>query len=397
MRMTSDPWLTIVGLGEDGASGLSLASRAALDRADIVFGGARHLALAGIGADRGRPWPTPFDVAEVLAARPARTVVLASGDPFWFGVGSVLVERLDPCDWRAHPAPSTLALAAARLGWRAETIRALGLHATPFETAVPHLRRGARLLVLIADAAAAARFLSFLTARGFGRSVVHLLEALGGPRERIRAMAAADAIPDDVAAPLSLAVAVEGAAGLSAVAGRPDDLFENDGQITKAPIRALTLAALAPRPGEHLWDLGAGSGSIAIEWRLAGGRATAVEIRPDRAAAARRNLAAFGLSDSAIVVDGRSEEVIDTLDRPDAVFLGGGADADLIARIIARLPEGGRLVANAVTIETESLLVEMSASHGGRLIRIDIAEAAPLGRFRGWRPARPIVQWSFTR
>ncbi|MBY6241070.1 precorrin-6y C5,15-methyltransferase (decarboxylating) subunit CbiE [Methylosinus sp. Sm6] len=395
--MTSDPWLTIVGLGEDGASGLSSASRDALDRAELVFGGARHLALAGIGAARGRTWPVPFDVAGVLAARPARTVVLASGDPFWFGVGSILAERLNPRDWRAHPAPSTLALAAARLGWRVEAIRALGLHASPFETAIPHLRRGARLLVLIRDAAAAARFLAFLTARGYGRSVVHVLEALGGPRERIRAMIAVDAVPNDVAAPLSLAIAVEGAAGLSAVAGRPDDLFETDGQITKAPIRALTLAALAPRPGEHLWDLGAGSGSVAIEWLLAGGRATAVELRPDRAEMARRNLAAFGLSGSAIVIDSRSEEALDALERPDAVFLGGGANADLIARIVARLPRGGRLVANAVTIETEALLVGMSARHGGRLIRIDLAEAAPLGRFRGWRPARPIVQWSLTR
>ncbi len=363
----------------------------------MVFGGARHLALAGVGAERGRVWPIPFDVAGVLAARPARTVVLASGDPFWFGVGSMLAERLGPCDWRAHPAPSTLSLAAARLGWRVEAIRALGLHAAPFETAIPHLRRGARLLVLIRDAAAASRFLAFLTSRGFGRSVVHLLEALGGPRERISAMAAADDLPDNIATPLSLAIAVQGTAGLAAVAGQPDDLFENDGQITKAPIRALTLAALAPRPGEHLWDLGAGSGSVAIEWSLAGGRVTAVEARPDRAAAARRNLAAFGLSASAIVIDGRSEEAIDALERPDAVFLGGGANADLIARIIARLPGGGRLVANAVTIETEALLVEMSARYGGRLIRIDLAEAAPLGRFRGWRPARPILQWSLTR
>ncbi|BBE74468.1 precorrin-6y C5,15-methyltransferase (decarboxylating) subunit CbiE [Oharaeibacter diazotrophicus] len=394
--MASEPWLVVVGVGEDGPDGLPPASRAAVAAAEIVFGGRRHLALLGIAADRARPWPVPFDVAPVLAVRGRLTAVLASGDPFWFGAGAVLAERLDRAEWTALPAPSTFALAAARLGWRLETTRCLGLHATPFETALPVLHRGARLLCLVADAAAVGGLAAFLAARGFGASRLVVLERLGGPHERVRSTTA-DAPPlPDVAAPVAVAVEVAGGPGLSAVPGRPDDLFEHDGQITRAAVRALTLAALAPRPGEHLWDLGTGSGSVAIEWCLAGGTASAVERRPDRAAVARRNADVLGVGRSVRVVEGSTGDVLDRLPPPDAVFVGGGADDALIARVVARSTSGCRLVVNAVTLETERLVVDGHARHGGRLTRIDLAEAAPLGRMRGFVPARPIVQWSVT-
>lgn len=392
--MASEPWLAVVGVGEDGPDGLPPASRAAVEAAEIVFGGPRHLALLGIEAERARPWPVPFDVAPVFAVRGRRTVVLASGDPFWFGAGAVLAERLTPTEWTALPAPSTFALAAARLGWRLETSRCLGLHAAPFETALPVLHRGARLLCLVADAAAVAGLSAFLAARGFGPSRLVVLERLGGPRERIRETTADAAPLRDVAAPVAVAVEVAGGPGLSAVPGRPDDLFEHDGQITRAAVRAITLAALAPRPGEHLWDLGTGSGSVAIEWCLAGGTASAVERRPDRAATARRNAAVLGVGRSLRVVEVNAGDVLDELPAPDAVFVGGGADAALIERIVTRLTAGCRLVVNAVTLETECVLVDAHARHGGRLVRIDLAEAVPLGRMRGFVPARPIVQWS---
>lgn len=387
---TEAPWLGIIGLGEDGPTGLCPASRAALDAAEIVFGGPRHLALAGVGA-RGRAWPVPFDLAPLLACRGRRVVVLASGDPFWFGAGGSIARHLDSGEWRCWPAPSTFSLAAARLGWRIEETACLGLHAAPFATALPHLAPGARLICLLRDAAAASGFRDWLDAQGFGGSTLWLLEALGGPRERVRRLAAA--MPPDAAPPLALAVEAAGAPGLAAVPGRPIDAFAHDGQITKPAIRAMTLAALAPRRGQMLWDLGAGSGSVAVEWCLAGGRAVAVEARADRIGNIEANIAAFGLAGQMAALRGRAAEVLADLPAPDAVFVGGGFDAALFARLQAAAPRA-RLVVNAVTLATEGLLIGLHAAHGGALTRIALESAAPLGRGSGWQPARPLLQWS---
>ncbi|MFZ5714118.1 MAG: precorrin-6y C5,15-methyltransferase (decarboxylating) subunit CbiE [Bradyrhizobium sp.] len=392
----ANPWLTIIGIGEDGLAGLSEASRKALAEAETVFGGERHLALADVGS-RGRPWPVPFDANVVLSCRDRPTVVLASGDPFWHGAGASLAEKLDGEEWIAHPAPSTFSLVAARLGWRLEAVTCIGLHAAPFERLVPHLARGARIICLVRDGKAASDLAKWLTERGWGASAFWTLAALGGPRETVRQYCAMD-FADDLAGNL-VAVAVEarGAQGIPCSSGLPDDLFVHDGQITKRLVRALALSALAPRGGERLWDVGAGSGSISVEWALCGGAATAIEVREDRVANIRSNAAAFGLAHRIAVVTGAAPEALTALDPPDAVFVGGGFDNAMFDAIWPRLPMGARLVAHSVTLETEALLGELHQRHGGELMRVEIAQAAPLGRYRSWEAARPVVQWSAVR
>lgn len=395
----SDPWLTIIGITENGLPDLGDASRQALAAADVVFGGPRHLQLAEVGA-RGRPWPVPFDIAPVLALRGQRVAVLASGDPFWFGAGGSLAAALQPEEWRALPAPGVLSLAAARLGWRIEACVTLGLHAAPFARLRPHLVRGCRIIATLRDGDAPAALAAWLGAQGAGAARLTVLERLGGPAERIRQTTATGFALTDVAAPV--AVALDGADlprgfGLSAVAGRPDDQFAHHGQITKAPVRALTLAALEPRAGALLWDIGGGSGSISVEWALAGGRAICLEPRDDRLALIRANLDDFGVADRVTLRKGAAPEALPDLPEPDAVFVGGGASAALFDMLWPVLPPGARLVANAVTLETEALLAARHARHGGALTRIEIARAAPLGGMRGWQPARPVVQWAVTR
>lgn len=394
----SDPWLTIVGLGEDGPAGLSQASRESIARAEAIFGGPRHLELVGAGA-RGHPWPVPFSVAPVLERRGRKVVVLASGDPFWFGAGGTLVRHLRPGEWVCHPAPSTFSWAAARLGWRLEETLCLGLHAAPLSRLRPVLARGLRLICLMRDGAAVAELAAWLTGAGFGDSRLWVLEALGGPRERIRQVDAARFDLSDILAPVAVAIEADGAMGLPRSPGLPEDLFVHDGQITKRHVRALTIAALAPRPGECLWDLGAGSGSVSVEWCLAAPAALAhaVECRPDRAANIRANADAFGLGHRMSVHQGDWPGSLDALPRPDAVFVGGGLDRAAFERLWAVMPDRARLVVNTVTLETESLVAELHDRLGGTLVRISIEEAAPLGRMRGWVPARPVMQWSVAK
>jgi len=388
----ADPWLTIIGIGEDGLAGLSEASRKALAKAETVFGGERHLRLAEVGA-RGKPWPVPFDATAVLCCRGRPTAVLASGDPFWHGVGGSLAGHLAGDQWIAHPAPSTFSLAAARLGWRLEAVTCLGLHAAPFERLVPLLSRGARIICLVRDADAAGALAKWLTARGWGASRLWTLAALGGPRERIREARADSYTLDSTAGPLAVALDAEGGTGLPRASGLADNLFIHDGQITKRPLRALALSALAPRPNERLWDIGAGSGSISVEWALAGGAATAIDAREDRAANVRANAAAFGLAHRVSVVTGRAPQALCGLDKPDAVFIGGGLDAAMFESVWSLMPAGARLVAHSVTLETEALLSDLHNRYGGDLMRVEISHAAPLGRRRSWEAVRPVVQW----
>lgn len=392
----AEPWLTIIGLGEDGLAGLTDASRCALEAAEIVFGAPRHLGLAEAGG-RGRPWPVPFDIAPVLALRERPVAVLVSGDPFWFGAGGTLAAALAPGEWRAYPAPGVLSLAAARLGWRIEEVTALGLHAAPFTRLRPHLARGCRIIATLRDADAPAALAEWLVAEGAGAARLTVLERLGGPAERIRE-SRADAFALTCTAPVS--VAIDGTDlprgfGLPASPGRPEDHFAHEGQITKAPVRALTVAALQPRPGALLWDIGGGSGAISVEWALAGGRAICIEPRADRLALIEENRTRFGLAHRIEPRQGNVPEALNGLPEPDAIFIGGGASRALLDALLP-LPLGTRLVANAVTLETEALLTEAHARHGGELMRIELARAAPLGTMRGWQPARPLVQWSLT-
>jgi precorrin-6B C5,15-methyltransferase / cobalt-precorrin-6B C5,C15-methyltransferase len=392
----TDPWLWIIGIGEDGLNGLSQSSRDALARAEIVFGGPRHRKLAEVG-DRGRNWPIPFSIDPVLACRGRPVAVLASGDPFWHGAGGSLAGHLSAGEWMAYPAPSTFSLAAARLGWRLEEVNCLGLHAAPFETLLAKLSPAQKAICLLRDGEAAGALAAWLTQKGFGASTLHVMEALGGPRERIRIAQAAGFALADVTAPVAVAIVVAGAAGLPRTAGLADDAFIHDGQITKRPVRALTLSALAPRRDEILWDIGAGSGSISVEWCLAGGRAFAIEARTDRAENIRANAAAFGVAARLTVVEQQAPAALANLPSPNAVFVGGGGDQSLFDALWAMLPAGARLVANAVTLETEALLLLEQKRRGGELMRIELSHAAPLGSLRGWVSARPLVQWSVAR
>lgn len=388
----ADPWLTIIGLGEDGPASLSPASREALVAAAIIVGGPRHLALVDAG-EKGHPWPIPFDASPVLEHRGQPTVVLASGDPFWFGAGGSLMARLSPGEWVSHPAPSTFQLAANRLGWRLEETLCLGLHAAPFTRLRPVLGKGVRVICTLRDGAAVGELAVWLRKNGNPNARLTVLERLGGPHERVT-----QGLPaEPIGAPVSVAIEATDT-GLPRASGLPDDLFQHDGQITKRPVRALTLSALAPRPGEVLWDIGTGSGSIGIEWLLAGGaRVEALEADPSRAARARGNVEAFGLSHRHRLTEARAPDRLADLPAPDAVFIGGGASDNLLTRLWDLIPPGTRLVMNAVTLETEALVLDWSARHGGSLLKIELSEATALGRKRGWKSALPILQWSVTR
>ncbi len=386
------PWLSIIGVGEDGPAGLSAASREAVQAAEIVFGGRRHLDLLAI---EGREWPLPFSLDPLLAHRGQRVAALASGDPFWYGVGGSLAAVLDPTEWRTFPAVSTFSLAAARLGWRLEEVICLGLHAAPMTRLRPVLAREQRILCLLRDGDAVGELAEYLRQTGFGVSNIHVLEALGGPREKCWSFVAESYEETEISALVCVGIWPQGL-GLSRASGLDDALFDHDGQLTKRPVRALTLSALAPRAGEVLWDIGAGSGSIAVEFLLAApaSLAYAVESDPLRAIRACRNAEVFGVGHRFHLTEARAPEGLDSLPRPDVVFVGGGASEALLERLWTLLPQGCRLVANAVTLETEALLTAWAARHGGHLLRIDLAEAAPLGTRRGWQPMRPVVQWS---
>jgi precorrin-6Y C5,15-methyltransferase (decarboxylating) len=402
-------WLSIVGIGEDGVEGLSAVARGLVSGAEIVFGGKRHLGLAA-PLLRGalRPWPSPLEdgVAEVLAQRGRQVCVLASGDPYHYGIGAVLARHVEPGETLVVPAPSAFSLAAARLGWPLAECTLVSLHGRELDRLRPHLQPGARVLALTSDGEGPAALAGLLAEAGFGPSRLTVLEALGGPRERVRATTAA-AFDFGNTDPLNTmaieVVAVEGARIIARAPGLSDALFEHDGQITKREVRAVTLSSLAPRRGELMWDVGAGAGSVAIEWMLAdlSQRAIAIEAQVERAARIRRNAASFGVPGLAIV-EGTAPAALAGLPTPDAIFVGGGAsNPGVLDAVLAALRPGGRLVVNAATLQTEALLLARYSDLGGELIRIAISRADPVGsmtsRMSIWRPAMPVTQWRWVK
>ncbi len=397
-------WLTIVGLGEDGLDGLSHAARRAVAQAELLVGGRRHLGLVGRTSAETLAWVSPIEdtIPLILARRPAPTCVLASGDPFCFGIGSVLARHVPIGEMACFPQPSAFSLAAARLGWAQQDCALVSLCGRPLETLLPALQSGARLLVLSADQTTPAKVAGLLRESGFGPSRLTLCEAMGGPRERLRATTAESFVDSDVDPLNTIAIDVvagPGARVLALVPGRPEALFEHDGQITKSEIRAVTLAKLAPRRGALLWDIGAGSGSVGIEWMLAhpANRAVGIERDPARVARSRRNAAALGVPGLRIV-QGSAPDACAGLERPDAVFIGGGAGTSGVIDLCCEaLHRGGRLVINAVTIETQSILIERFTRHGGSLNTIQTAQADPVGGFHGWRAAMPVTQWTWVK
>ena len=392
----AEAWLSIIGLGEDGPAGLTPASHLALRNAEFVFGGRRHLDLLGI---QGQEWPLPFSIDPVLALRGKRVAVVASGDPFWHGVGGTFASVLDPAEYRSFPAASTFSLAAAAMGWRIEDTICLGLHAAPLTRLRPVLTRGQRIICLLRDGQAVGELAAYLAQSGFGPSQVTALQALGGPRECRFSFQADSFEITDISAPVCAAITVRGTPGLPASNGLDDALFDHDCQITKRWVRALTLSALAPRAGDILWDIGAGSGSVSIEFLLSNPstRSHAIESDPTRAARALSNAEAFGLGHRFHLSLTRAPEGLANLPRPNAVFIGGGASDALLTALWPLIPPGTRLVANAVTLENEALFIAQQARHGGSLLRIELSQATALGSKRGWQAMRPIVQWSVTK
>ena len=384
------PWLALLGIGENGV--LVPPARNALEAAAVVYGGGRHLRLAAPFPGEARPWPSPMSDAfpGLLARRGQPTAVLASGDPMWFGVGGTLARFVPWAEVACHPAPSALSLACARLGWAAGDVDAVSLCGRPVSTLLDALRPGRRVVVLSADEHTPAAVLALLREHGFAASHTHLMEALGGPRERVRTLDGT--VPNDVDRLNLLALDVRGPHRSRAVLA--DDAYAHDGQITKQEIRAVTLAALQPRGGETLWDVGAGSGSVSIEWLRVhqGNAAVAVERRADRAARAAANALALGVP-RLQVVTGEAPGVLGGLPEPDAVFIGGGAAGTLEACWAALRP-GGRLVANAVTVETEALLAKCRVRWGGTLARLGVERLEPVGRYHAFRPAMTVTQFA---
>jgi precorrin-6Y C5,15-methyltransferase (decarboxylating) len=394
-------WLSIVGIGEDGVEGLSSVARRLIASAELVVGGARHLELAG-DLIRGRrlAWPSPMSdaFAEVKRHRGRPVVVLASGDPFHFGVGKQLAEFVPAEEFVCLPQPSAFSLAAARMGWSLQHVALVTLHGRALQGIIRHLQPGARILALSWDGATPAKLADFFNAHRMGQSRITVLEAMGGPRERVRHTRAANFDIEEIV-PLNT-IAIEVVAGPDApiiplTPGLDDALFEHDGQLTKREIRAVTLSSLEPRHGELLWDVGLGAGSIAIEWLLRHPSlgAIGVEARNDRADRAARNAAALGVPELRIV-QGRAPEALAGLARPDAVFVGGGMmDDGVFEAVWAALKPRGRLVANAVSLETEARFADYFQRFGGDLVRLQVARADKVGSMFGWRPAMPVTQW----
>ncbi|AMB87325.1 precorrin-6Y C5,15-methyltransferase [Pseudomonas agarici] len=391
------PWLTVVGIGEDGFSGLGKNARRALLGASRIFGGQRQLDLLPVCVRGERQvWPSPFSTAPVLALRGTPVCVLASGDPMLFGVGASLSRQMNREEMQVLPAPSAYSLAAARLGWALQDVVCLSVVARPVAALSAQLYSGLRLLVLSNDERSPAAIAALLRARGFGPSRLSVLEHLGGPLER-RIDTLADAWQEQTIAKLNL-VAIDCLADpttprLSRIGGLPDSAFRHDGQLTKRDVRAITLARLAPVPGDLLWDVGAGSGSIGIEWMRAhpSCRAIAIEAHESRQQLIEHNCATLGVPGLRLV-RGSAPEALAELEPPDAIFIGGGVThPGVLDTCWARLKPGGRLVANAVTLQSEMRLMSWQQTHGGELTRIHIAQAQPLGNFDTWRQALPIT------
>jgi precorrin-6Y C5,15-methyltransferase (decarboxylating) len=397
------PWLTIIGIGEDGLDGVSAASRALIESAELLVGGARHLAFVPeTGAGR-LAWRQPLadTIPDILRWRGRRVVVLASGDPLCYGVGNKLLRHIPLAESTIVPAPSAFSLAGARLGWDAAEVDRVTLHGRPLETLRRYLAPGAKLIALSNDGTTPALAARLLIDAGYGESALSVFERMGGTSER-RIDALASAWSEPSVADLNT-IAIRCVAGARAKrfrgTGLPDKAFESDGMLTKREVRAVTLAMLAPCPGALLWDIGAGSGSVSIEWLLADPRAEAIAIEREAARVTQiaRNAEALGVPELEIE-QGEAPAVLDGLPDPDAVFIGGGlSNRELIETCHDRLKPGGRLVANAVTLEAEATLIHARERFGGVLTRLAIARADALGPFSGWRPLMPVTQYALIK
>ena len=400
--MVNAPWLHIVGIGEDGFDGLTPATRAVVEAAEIIVGGERHHALVGALSAERIPWPSPFNtmVETLKSYRDRRVVVLVTGDPLWFSAGARIGRDLPPEEIVYHPQLSAFQLAAARMGWSLADVETLTVHGRPVEQMIAFIQPDQRLIVLTTGAETPAQIAAFLTERGFGQSNMTVLASMGGEDEaRFDGTAATwnHTVPafntlciDCIAAP--------DAALLPRVPGLADDLFVSDGTMTKRDIRAATVAKLMPMRGALLWDIGTGCGSVAIEWMRAAryARALGIEPRADRRAMAAQNALALGAPRLSLI-DGKVPESLSDLEAPDAVFIGGGLSRTTFQAAWSALRPLGRVVANAVTLESEAELIALHREFGGDLVKLQTYRADPVGTRTGWRPSMPVTQWSLIK
>lgn len=397
-----DPWLHIVGIGEDGLDGLTPATRAVVEAAEVILGGDRHHVLSETVTAERLSWPSPFDamIDTIRGLKGRRAVVLVTGDPLWFSVGARIGRAIPPDEIVYHPQLSAFQLAAARMGWSLADVETLTVHGRPVEQMIAFIQPDQRLLILTTGSDTPSRIAAFLSERGYGQSKMTVLAAMGGAEEQ-RISGTAENWSAEVPAFNTLAIdciAAPDAALQPRVPGLDDTLFISDGTMTKQEVRAVTVARLMPMRGALLWDIGTGCGSVAIEWMRAAryARAIGIEPRADRRAMAAANALALG-APGLQIVEGEAPAALAGLPAPDAIFIGGGLDDRVFAAAFGALRPLGRIVTNSVTLESESILLDLHKRHGGSLSKISVQRAEPVGRLTGWKPLMPVTQWSLVK
>lgn len=398
--MSTPPRLTIVGIGMTGIEGLTPEQRRAIDQAEVLAGGKRHLDMITANGCERLQWSAPFEdsLKELLAFKGRAVTVLATGDPMWFGIGATLSRRVGDGEMKVLPAPSAFSLAAAQMAWPINDIECLSVHGRPIEALIPFLTPNAKLLILTANSNGPKDIAALLEENGFGESEITVLGNLGAEDELRIETTAAEGVKVRVLDLNTVAVTCvsgPGAKVLPRTGGLPDDAFVHDGQLTKQEVRAVTLSALQPLPGELLWDVGSGCGSVAIEW-MRGARGTlsfAIEKNTQRRDMIQNNALGLG-TPSLEIIAGAAPNAFEGLVAPDAIFIGGGLTAkDVLPSCWNALKPGGRIVANAVTLESEAVLIEAQRTYGGELIKISVDRTSEIGAFNRWKPLAPVTQW----
>ncbi|WP_439103729.1 precorrin-6y C5,15-methyltransferase (decarboxylating) subunit CbiE [Celeribacter marinus] len=394
-------WLHVIGIGDNGLDSLSPATRSILESAEVIFGADRHHELIAHLTTERRAWPSPFDalISDLKSLKGKRVVVLATGDPLWYSVGARIARDIDPSEILFHPQLSAFQLAAARMGWSLADCETLTIHGRPAEQIIPFLTPNQSLLILTKDASSPSKVAQILCDRGYGASRMTALAHMNGTHEtRLDGIAAdwSHEVPDFHT--LAVACIADNGAAILPRTGLPDSAFASDGTMTKQEVRAVTLAKLTPARGALLWDIGCGSGSVAIEWMRAArdARAIGIETRADRRAFAAENAVTLG-APALNLIDGTAPEALANLPAPDAVFIGGGLTPEVFAVAWDALKSHGRLVANTVTLEGEAVLLALHAQFGGTLSRIAVERAVPVGRLTGWKPSMTVTQWSLSK
>lgn len=404
--MADQHWLTILGVGDNGLDSLSGEALKHFEKAEVIIAPSRVLDVINTGDRETIPWT--FGVKETIAFIEGRrgqpTTILATGDPMHFGIGATLRRYFSANEMLVVPSPSGFSLAGAKMGWALQDVAMISLHGRAVACLHPYILPGKRIISLTSNARTLREAAKALSDRGYGRSQMTLLEHIGGVSEKMTTLSADELLVGDHSFMDFNMLAIEVSESpetriLPTIAGLPDDAFVHDGQLTKREVRAATLAFLQPVPGQTLWDVGAGCGSVSIEWMRAapGAKACAIEQSSERCAMILENANKLGVPKIEII-EGEAPDGLEELANPHAVFIGGGLTSKgMFDACWSRLPAGGRLVANAVTVESEAMLLDLYKKYGGELTRIQVSRAEPVGRFSGWKPSMPVTIWSIVK